>query len=333
MPHGKRSKASPRTDAATRRVETGQKTGPTTASAPPRDDAVPALAARSPNVHKGDVGRVAIFAGSRGMSGAALLCASGALRGGAGLVRVLTAASVQSTIAAGEPCCMSQSLNEDDSGRIDRPDENIVRESLEWADVVAVGPGLGQSPTLGRLVADIVRQAPRPCVIDADGLNNLAQVAEWWRRNSKVPRVLTPHPGEMRRLLDSAGRADIEIGRTDESRIAAAHALSRLADAIVILKGHRTVVCAPHAAYVNQTGNAGMATGGMGDVLTGLIAALIGQKMSPFDASRLAVHVHGAAADRLAKHLAPVGYLAREVADAIPAALSEHVDRPRFGFR
>jgi NAD(P)H-hydrate epimerase len=118
----------------------------------------------------------------------------------------------------------------------------------------------------------------------------------------------------------------------DAARLAAAHEYACFADATVVLKGHRTVVCTAEQAYINTTGNPGMATGGMGDVLTGLIAALLGQGLSAFDAARLAVHAHGLAADRLAKAVAPFGYLAREVADAIPAALAD-ATRPRLGFK
>jgi ADP-dependent NAD(P)H-hydrate dehydratase len=296
---------------------------------------LPRLPERPPDVHKGRAGRVALIAGSRGLSGAACLAGLGALRGGAGLVRVYSPVSVQPIVAASEPGLMAIPLPEDEEGRF-APAGALAKlqQDLGWIDVVALGPGLGQSPELPAFVVALLDLFDKPAVIDADGLNNLARTdprQPWWTVRAGRPTIVTPHPGEMARLRGSAGLPPRD-GQDDETRLAVTGDFARLTGAVTVLKGFRTVVASPEAAYVNTTGNPGMATGGMGDVLTGLIAALLGQGLSAFDAARLGVHVHGLAADRLAKQIAPVGYLARELADALPGALAE-TSRAPIGFR
>lgn len=289
---------------------------------------LPRLSPRAPGTHKGQVGHVAVVAGSRGMSGAAILSGLGALRGGAGLVRVHTAASVQPIVAAYEPCLMTAALPEDEAGRI-ASDASL---ELSAADVLALGPGLGQSPGLPAWIARTLAGFKGPAVVDADGLNNTAELGpEVFRRGGGRWTVITPHPGEMSRLRRGAGLAELR-GEDDDTRIRVAHEYAVLVpDLVVVLKGYRTVVCTRDEVYVNNTGNPGMAAGGMGDVLTGLVAALLGQELSAFDAARLGVHAHGLAADHCARQIAAVGYLAREVAGAIPAALAD-ATRPEIGF-
>ena len=184
------------------------------------------------------------------------------------------------------------------------------------------------------MIVGTLRLLDGPVVVDADGLNNLANSdpkTPWWQTRGDRELVVTPHPGEMARQRRFAG-LEPRDEENDRTRLLCASEFARAAGLVAVLKGHRTVVASPQAAYVNTTGNPGMATGGMGDVLTGLIAALIGQGLSAFDAACLGVHVHGAAADLLAKSVAPVGYLAREVADTLPTTLAE-AGRPRMGFK
>jgi ADP-dependent NAD(P)H-hydrate dehydratase len=305
---------------------------------------VPPLPPRAPDMHKGQAGKVAIIAGSRGMSGAAILCGLGALRGGAGLVRVYCPESIQPIVAASEPCFMTVPLPENSHGQIDGKKFKLVAD--DWADVMAFGPGLGQSKETSVLVSMVaVPFSPenhKPLVLDADALNSLADLdrtgasvpsaqSAWWQLRKHYPTVITPHPGEMARLRKAAGLPEL-TGSDDETRLRIAHEYTLLSGLTVVLKGHRTVVCTPDEAYINTTGNPGMATGGMGDVLTGLIAALLGQGMAAFDAARLGVYVHGLAADHCMTEIAPVGYLARDVADAIPAALAA-ASLPRMGFK
>ncbi len=281
-------------------------------------------------MHKGHAGRVAVLAGSRGMSGAAVLSALGALRGGAGLVRVYCPESVHPIVAASEPCLMTVPIGEDEKGWI-VSGPAVKQLDLDWADVLAIGPGLGQGLGRPELVSFLVREFDGPVVVDADGLNNLAATAgKVWQSRVDRATIITPHPGEMARLRAGAGMSPI-TNKGDDSRITIAHEYACYAGITVVLKGHRTVVCTPSEVYVNTTGNPGMATGGMGDVLTGLIAALLGQGLDAFAAARLGVYAHGLAADHCAKQIGPIGYLARDVADELPAALYQ-ASRARIGF-
>jgi hydroxyethylthiazole kinase-like uncharacterized protein yjeF len=302
-------------------------------SPPPPTSDIPRLPPREETTHKGLVGRIAIIAGSRGMSGAACLSALGALRGGAGLVRVLTPSSVQPIVAASDPCLMTTPLPETEEGYIKRerrPD--VLDTALGWATVVAVGPGLGQHDGLAGTLLHVLKAFAGPLVIDADGLNNLAPGGPGvWSSREDRPTVLTPHPGELARLRKSAGLAHAS-GDDDETRLRITHEYACRAGVTVVLKGHRTVVCTPKEAYVNTTGNPGMATGGMGDVLTGLIGALLGQGLGAFDAARLAVYCHGLAGDLCAQRIGPVGYLARDVAEMLPAALAQ-ASGTKIGFK
>lgn len=298
---------------------------------------LPALPSRPVTMHKGQAGRVSIVAGSHGMSGAAVLAGWGALRGGAGLVRVYCPDDVQPVVAAAEPCLMTVTLPGKNAGTHIAMTAPITAD--EWADVFAVGPGLGDSASATAAVDAVVRTAgARPVVVDADGLSPLAlRGPSVWRgapRTDDGPSpalILTPHPGEMAALRAGAGLPKRHSDADDE-RVQIAREYAVLGPWVVVLKGHRTVVCDGLRAYINTSGNAGMATGGMGDVLTGLIAALLAQGLAPFEAACLGVHIHGLAGDLCAERIGQVGFLAREVADAIPAARSQ-ATRVRVGFR
>ncbi len=294
---------------------------------------VPTIDPRPDDAHKGSVGRVAIVAGSRGMSGAACLAGLGALRGGAGLVRVLVPTSAQRIVASSDPCLMTVPLPESDAGLLS-PDglPAALEDTITWADVLALGPGLGQSPRTAEAVQWVLSAFNGPMVIDADGLNNIASLGPgaWGARRGRAT-VLTPHPGEAARLRKALGLSKLR-SMDDETRLRIAHELASATQTVVLLKGHRTVVCTATQTYINETGNPGMATGGMGDVLTGLLAALVGQGLGPFEAACVAAHCHGAAGDLCAKRIGPIGFLARDVAEALPAALAQ-VYGGRLGFR
>ncbi len=291
----------------------------------------PRRPARSDRSHKGDFGRVLLIAGSRGMSGAATLAALGALRSGAGLVRVAAPATAAGLVATGEPSLMTLPLPEDADGQIDDACWSALEESLRWCDVAAAGPGLGQSSGVARVVDRLCDGFAGPLVLDADALNALAAGnAAALLRRARESTVLTPHPGEIARLCRTLNLSG-EPGGDDDARRRCAQSACAKTGAIVVLKGHRTVVASRSRCFVNSTGNPGMAAGGMGDVLTGAVAALIAQRLNAFDAAALAVFAHGLAADRLSRRIAACGYLAREVADELPAALQE-CDRAPIGF-
>jgi NAD(P)H-hydrate epimerase len=275
---------------------------------------VPSLPPRAPDSHKGDFGRVLVVAGSRGMSGAAVLCASAALRAGAGLVRVAIAAGVLPIVAAGNPCYMTASLPDDNDGRLAPQAEADVLRLAETSDVVAAGPGLGATPAVAAIVRALLARVPGPLVLDADALNVLAGHAEALR-GRKVPPILTPHPGEFGRLL---GRK-VSGAPTERQELAAQFAAEH--GVVLVLKGHGTVVTDGRRVYMNKTGNPGMATGGSGDVLTGLIAALLGQKLEPFAAAQLGVHLHGLAGDLARDDLGEVALIATDLIAYLPRAL------------
>jgi NAD(P)H-hydrate epimerase len=280
--------------------------------------ALPSLPPRPADSNKGLFGRILIVAGSRGMSGAAVLCAGSALRGGAGLVKVAVPAEILPIVAAGQPCCTTAALPQDAEGRISALALSSLMSLSEGHDVVAVGPGLDRSAELATLVPELVEKIARPMVIDADGLNAFVGQAERLHATA-APRIITPHPGEFARLL----QLDVKTVQSQRRELATEFALKQ--NLIVVLKGHGTIVTDGRRVYVNTTGNPGMATGGTGDVLTGLIAALLGQHLAPFDAAQLGVYVHGLAGDLARDQIGEVSLIATDLLDFLPPALRSRV--------
>jgi NAD(P)H-hydrate epimerase len=277
---------------------------------------LPALPPRASDANKGNFGRVLIVAGSRGMSGAAVLCGSAALRAGAGLVRIGVSAEIQAIVASGNPCYMAIALPHDAEGRLSLASQTPLMTLMESQDVVGIGPGLGQSDELRKLVPNLVAAIPKPMVIDADALNAFVGQVELLR-GQKGPRIITPHPGEFARLLQT----DIPSVQARRRELAAEFAAKQ--NVIVVLKGQGTIVTDGRRVYQNPTGNPGMATGGTGDLLTGIIAALIGQRLPPFEAAQLGVHVHGLAGDLARDQIGEVSLIATDLLDFLPAALRQ----------
>jgi len=274
---------------------------------------LPELPPRRPDSHKGDYGRVLVLAGSRGMVGAAALAGNAALRSGAGLVTIGTPESAYPILAAQVTCCTTRPFPETPAGTLsDRARAEILHFARSF-DVVALGPGLGLHPSTTRLVRHLTLSVKKPMVLDADALNALAEDAEVLTR-APAPRILTPHPGEMGRL------ACLTAAEVQKSRRLVAFRFAREYRAVVVLKGHLSVVSDGRRVFVNPTGNPGMAHGGTGDVLTGVIAALLGQRLSPFDAAALGAYVHGLAGDIAAKKLGQVSLIATDVLDCLPEA-------------
>ena len=273
-----------------------------------RITALPTPAARQVDAHKGDFGRVLVIAGSRGMSGAACLAATAALRGGAGLVTAAIPQGIQALVAGFEPSYLTAGLPEDEQGRIKSSSKKLLFELLAAQDAAAIGPGLGQSLGLQELVGDVYESVAIPLVVDADALNLLARRPYLLKRaTGSAPRVLTPHPGEFARLtgLESA------VIQQDRERHAVDFA--RRNEVILVLKGHRTLITDGRRLAVNQTGNSGLATGGTGDVLTGVITALLAQKIPAFEAAQLGAHVHGLAGDQAAEEYSKPGMIASDL--------------------
>ncbi len=267
------------------------------------------LPERSPDMHKGDCGRVFLLAGSVGMVGAAALCAQAALRCGSGLVTVGIEAAAQPILAAKLTETMTLPLPKEEDAAI-----ALVGEQIEKSDVVAVGPGLGISDRTRRLL-QIALQSGKSLVIDADGLNTLAQHIDMLREK-RGPVVLTPHPGEMSRLC---GKSVPEIQKDRES-IAKEFAMRY--GVTLLLKGKDTVIASSGGEiHINPTGNSGMATGGMGDVLTGVVASLLGQGLDGYDAAVLGAFLHGLAGDLAARETGEFGLIAGDLVGKLPQAI------------
>ena len=291
-------------------------------------DAAAAFPTRRSSAHKGDFGHLLIVAGSLGKTGAAVLAAGGALRSGAGLVTVATPSPCIPLIAPARPEAMTEGLWATADGTLAEGALDRLLELAQTRDAVVIGPGLGQHPQTRALVRAFVRACPVPLVVDADGLNALAAqggeagALEALRRES--PPILTPHPGEMARLLGCSTR-DVQAARPEVAKRLAAET-----GAIVVLKGERTIVAEPGGrATVTATGNPGMATGGTGDVLAGVTGGLLARHGALLSATA-AVVVHGRAGDLAARQRGQEGLTALDVVEALPAAI-ESLRRPGAG--
>ncbi len=277
------------------------------------------IARRPMNSHKGLNGHVMVIAAGRGKGGASLLTSRGALRTGAGLVTAAIPECVANIVASGQAELMTEPIP-DRHGHFDADAAPGVLSALvEGKDALIVGPGIGVSEDTERLVEWLIAHgaAPeRPMLLDADALNALSRLGCERLREARGPVVMTPHPGEMARLLGSS------TGAVNADRITATRSLSERTGAVVLLKGARSVICGSEGEiYVNSTGNPGMGSPGMGDALSGMVGALMGQGLKPLDALAFGVFLHGYAADRVARRIGPVGYLTGDLIDEIPRAL------------
>lgn len=265
-------------------------------------DVQPLVATRQAATHKGTYGHVGIIGGSPGRSGAAVMSARGAIRTGAGLVTVMTDAETAALVHAGTIESMTYTGAD-------------VREFLRNKTAALVGPGLRDDEEAYANTRAMVDAIELPLLLDASGLNAFAGRADALNPRA-LPRVITPHPGELARIL---GRDTATI---NADRIAAVREAARAARCVVVLKGHQTLVAEPDGhVYVNPTGNPGMATGGMGDVLSGIIGALLARGADPLEAACAGVYLHGLAGDLLAAEIGDTGLLATEVADRVPHAM------------
>jgi NAD(P)H-hydrate epimerase len=280
-------------------------------------DAAAAFGPRPRDAHKGHFGHVLVVGGSVGKSGAAVLAARAALRSGAGLVTVATPDAVSATVAVGVPEAMTESLPSTVGGGIDRSALDRALALAEARDAAVIGPGLGTDESTWAFVREFVARCPVPLLVDADGLNALAAAGagKSLAGGPGRPLVLTPHPGEMSRLT---GRSVAEV---QARRLDAASRLARETGAFVVLKGQRTLVAEPGGRVaVNPTGNPGMATGGAGDVLSGIGGALLA-RLGAWPAATAAVFVHGLAGDLAAAQKGEHSLIAGDVIDALPDAI------------
>ena len=271
---------------------------------------------RRADTHKGDYGHVLVIGGSVGMTGAPVMAAQAALRCGAGLVTLAVPEAIYFIAACKLTEGMVHPLPESSRGTFSTGSLSTLTALIAKASVLAVGPGLSQEPSAQRFAQALISKARLPIVLDADGINAFAGSARKKLARSAAPLVITPHPGEMARLLGTT------VGVIQRDRAGVAKKVARELKAVVVLKGHRTVVASPRGEwYVNMTGNPGMATAGMGDLLTGMIAALIGQGMAPFPAARAGVYLHGLAGDLSAKWVGQISLTAGDVLAELPHAI------------
>lgn len=273
------------------------------------------LRERKRDSHKGDYGHVFIIAGSRGMGGAAALCSLATLRAGAGLVTLGIPNSLNLIMEARLMEVMSLPLPETGKGNLSLKAGNEILKMVKKVDVVIIGPGLSQHPETKKLVRDIIVEIRKAMVIDADGLNAVSDGLGVLKR-LKAEAIITPHPGEMSRLLNKSK------SYVTKNRLSVAKDFSGRYNLCVVLKGAGTVVADKGSrVYINKTGNPGMATAGSGDVLTGIIGGFLAQGLRSFDAARLGVYVHGLAGDLAAKEKGETSLIAGDILKNIPEAI------------
>jgi hydroxyethylthiazole kinase-like uncharacterized protein yjeF len=272
------------------------------------------LPARVPTAHKGSFGHLLIVAGAMGKTGAALLCGSGALRSGAGLVTLCIPYELNHIIESGLWEAMTVPLQSAAQGILSIEDFLVINDTLQGKQAVVVGPGIGTATETAELIEKLYCEIEAPMLVDADGLNILAAETSLLKK-APGQRILTPHPGEMARLTGLSTSVILKNRFEITREFAMKHNVH------VVLKGADTLVCHPKGNMaINPTGNGGMAAGGMGDVLAGLIGGFLVQGLSPWQACCLGVYSHGLAGDRLAEETS-AGYLASELADQIPFIL------------
>ena len=264
---------------------------------------------RAQDAHKGDFGKILLLCGSRGYTGAAYLAAMGALRSGAGLVFL----GVPETIYAIEAVKLNEAIVfplPDENGALAEAAIPEILGRLSGKDAVLIGPGVGQTKGTLSVVRAVLENAACPVVLDADGINLMAAHKDIVRGRT-APTILTPHAGEFSRFG----------GNLSEERVLAAEKMARDLGCIMLLKGHRTVITDGSATYINPTGNPGMAVGGSGDVLAGMITALIGQKIAPLQAAACGAWLHGAAGDLCAAEIGQYGMLPTDMVNVLPRLL------------
>jgi ADP-dependent NAD(P)H-hydrate dehydratase / NAD(P)H-hydrate epimerase len=284
------------------------------------------LPPRSPHAHKGSFGRVLVVAGSHEYAGAALLAGLGAARAGAGLVCLATPESVGIRLTTGLPEATSLLLAEEAPGLIGPGGWRRVATEARGYDAVVVGPGLGRHPSTLRRTRSLISDLVRPAVVDADGLNALAESDRWWQP-VRAPLVLTPHPGEFARLVKGASTESLSAD--DDARLEAAQAAAARWSQTVVLKGARTVVAGPdEAALRSSVATPALATAGSGDVLAGAIGALLAAGLAPFDAAGCGVGIHAAAGLLAEERIGRAGVIARDIAALLPVAIEQQRGAP-----
>jgi len=276
---------------------------------------------RQKKSHKGDFGRILILAGARGFAGAAHLAGMGAVRSGAGLVTVGVPESIYTIVARREAEVMVRPLPSTVQGTLAGAALKPVLALIKGCGVMAMGPGLSQQDATQRLIRSLVHKVTCPLILDADALNAF-EGKVFLLSQALCPRILTPHTGEFVRLFGGSAP------RTERERCQRALEAAKKSNSIVVLKGHRTVVAEPGGRiWCNPTGNPGMATGGTGDVLTGVMASMCGRGLPLLDAARFAVYFHGLAGDLAARRKGETGLAASDLIEELPESFRRVLGR------
>lgn len=284
-----------------------------------KNDIAARFTPRGFNAHKGSFGHLLVVAGSTGKTGAAALCSNAAMRCGTGLVTLGIAKSLNKRIEPMVVEPMTVPLPEKDKGFLSENSIDDIMTLLEGKQALALGPGIGTQKSTVKLVKKLVEKSPVPMVIDADGLNCIADDPDVLLKK-KAPAVLTPHPGEMSRLSGAA------VSDIQEDRLGSACRFAERYNSILVLKGAQSIIALPDGrAFVCPTGNPGMASGGMGDVLTGMISGFCTQGFPPEDAAVCGVYIHGLCADILAEEKGAFGFLASDLVSALPETIHKHL--------
>jgi NAD(P)H-hydrate epimerase len=283
------------------------------------------LSKRNIDSHKRDFGHIFIVAGSLGMHGAAILSAKAALRSGVGLVTVGLPKSIASSVATYCPEVMTLPLPETEEGTLSKLAFEKIEKFTKKANVLLIGPGLSRNTQTQQLARKIILESRIQTIIDADGINAWAGFMDEFKVGvSCLPisksslKIITPHPGEMARLLDVKAK-DVQSKRRDVAK-----SFAEEYNLVVVLKGYLTVVAAPFGSlYINKTGNSGMSTAGSGDVLVGVISSFLAQGLTSFEAAKLGTYIHGLAGDLAVKEKTQIGLIASDIIDYLPAAIKK----------
>lgn len=267
--------------------------------------------------HKGSFGRVLIAAGSVGMEGAALLAAKAALRSGAGIVELAVPQGAFGAVRGVIPTLITHGFNDDGKGCFSKESIEEILSASENASVLLIGPGIRNNPNTKEFVSNIIKRCHKSLILDADGLNAICQCPEILLERHEET-VITPHPGEMARLLN------VSISDVQNNRLEAAENFAKKYNVYVVLKGYRTIIASPWGeTWINPTGNPGMATAGSGDVLGGIIASFVAQGLEPMKAAVSGVYIHGAAGDRAAEKYGQWGMIASDIIKYIPHTIMD----------
>ena len=280
---------------------------------------LPILKTRPAHAHKGDFGHALLVGGGPGMSGAICLATLAALRCGAGRTTVAARSHTRQIVQTTTPCAMTMPLEEVSQGYLAESSAKILLGKYSPGTVLGIGPGLGRESSQDRMVVELFKSWPGTAVFDADALNAISEGTFGWSSTATPcgSRILTPHPGEWARL------SNIQADEPEEQQRAAVE-LANKSQSIIVLKGHQTLVTDGQRQYRNSTGNPSLAVGGSGDVLTGMIVALVCQGLTAYDASVLAVYLHGLAGDIAHRQLGTPSTLGTDLIDALAAAFRQY---------